>query len=253
MSERTAKYNSEEIAGIRRSCAAAASILQELVAYAKPGVNPLQIDEIARARIRDAGVEPAFLGYEHFPAVLCTSVNNIVVHGVPNEHPFRDGDLLGLDFGVVLDGWYSDVAVTIPIGRVGTETQRLLDVTREALDFGIAQAKPGNRVGDISAAIQRHVEAASFQVIRELVGHGVGRQLHEPPQIPNFGKPGTGPELTEGMVIAIEPITSLSSPHVRLAADGFSYETTDGSLAAHFEHTIVITSRGSQILTAVDT
>lgn len=239
----------EEIEGLRRSGATAAQILQEVVALTRPGVTTNELNEVARARIVAAGARSAFHGYEKFPAALCTSVNAETVHGVPSDRPLQSGDILGLDFGVVLDGWYSDLAVTVPIGAVGVDALRLIAATREALDIGIASAKVGNRVGDISAAIQQHVEEAGFEVIRELAGHGVGRTLHEPPQVPNHGKVGIGPKLVDGMVIAIEPITAFSTQHVRRVKDGFGYETDNGSLAAHFEHTVAITKNGPEILT----
>lgn len=239
----------DEIAAMRRSGALAAQILKELVTLAAPGVTTEALDDVARARIVAAKADPAFLGYDGFPATICTSVNNVAVHGAPSKQALKEGDLLGIDFGVVIDGWYSDVAVSLPIGRVSEEATYLLDVTQEALRLGIEVAVPGGRVGDISAMIQQYVESHGFQVIRELTGHGVGRKLHDEPAIPNFGKAGTGPELVEGMVIAIEPIVAVSAKHVRLGADGFGYETEDGSLAAHFEHTVAITNLGPEILT----
>lgn len=241
--------NADEIAALKRSGVLAAKILQEVVALTQPGVTTRELDRVAQERIQSHGAKSAFREYAKFPGALCCSVNAVAVHGAPNDTPLKDGDLLGLDFGVVLDGWYSDVAVTIAVGNVGPIEQKLLRVTREALGKGIAQAKVGNNVGDVSVAIQTHVESAGFEVIRELAGHGVGRTLHEPPQVPNYGKPGTGPKLISGIVIAIEPITAVSTKHARLSKDGLSYETNDGSITAHFEHTVAVTKDGPQILT----
>lgn len=241
----------QELAFVRRACQLSARILREVADKVAEGATTRELNAYAAKRIEQEGMRSAFLGEGGFPAVLCASVNSMAVHGVPTDVRLYKGDILKLDFGLIVDGWYSDVAVTVPIGKISKSAQRLLEATREALEKGIAQAAAGKRVGDISAAIQRHVEAAGFEVIRELAGHGVGRTLHEPPQVQNFGKPDTGEFLRDGMILAIEPITSLSSQHVRLAKDSFGYETTDGSLSAHFEHTVLITKKGPEILTSL--
>ena len=242
-------YGGEGIVAVRKAGFVAAQILHELTTLVEPGITTKALDDVALKRLQGEGVEPAFLGYDRFPAVLCTSVNEVAVHGVPNDAPLNDGDILKLDFGVVVDGYYSDTAVTVPVGTVATENMRLISVTEEALKVGIAQARAGNRVGDISAAIQTHVENGGFQVVRELTGHGIGKTLHEAPQVPNAGNAGEGPELRSGMMIAIEPITTFTTTHVKLGSDGFGYVTDDGRPAAHFEHTVLITEGEPDILT----
>jgi len=239
----------EEMLSLRRSCAIARNVLQAVAKKAAPGVALSELDALARRMLSEAEAVSAFEGYEHFPGVLCCSVNSLAVHGVPSAQKLQEGDIVGFDFGAVVNGWYSDTAVTVPVGRIAPEVGKLLDVAKEALRLGIAQAKAGNRVGDISYAIQQYVEKEGFQIIRDLAGHGVGRTLHESPQVPNFGELGSGPKLVEGMVLAIEPILSRSSQKVRRSADGFGYETDDGSLAAHFEHTVFVTRGEPEILT----
>lgn len=246
-------YGGEAISAMRKAGYVAAQILKELVTLVEPGITTKALDDVALKRLKGEGVEPAFLGYDGFPAVLCTSVNEVAVHGVPNDEPLRDGDLLKLDFGVVVDGYYSDTALTVPVGNVSTENLRLMQVTEQALKIGIQQARAGNRVGDISAAVQSHVEQSGFQVIRELTGHGIGKTLHEAPQIPNVGNAGSGPELKAGMLIAIEPITTFATQHVKLGPDGFGYVTDDGRYSAHYEHTIQITDDDPVILTLYNT
>jgi methionyl aminopeptidase len=189
------------------------------------------------------------MGYKGYPAAICISPNAMVVHGIPGDYEVRDGDLITIDVGVTLDGYITDSAYTFPVGEVSDEAQRLLDAGREALQAGIAQARPGNRVGDISSAVQQHVEGAGFSVVRSLVGHGVGRSYHEDPHIPNFGAPGRGPILAEGMTLAIEPMITAGRPEVFVHEDEWSISTEDGSLAAHFEHTVAITAAGPRILT----
>lgn len=238
-----------EIAAIRRSCTLAAAILHDVVGRVAVGKTTAELDRYAAERIQKAGARSAFFGEGGFPAALCCSVNHVAVHGVPGDTPLQSGDILGLDFGVIVDGWYSDLAVTVPVGTISSEAEKLLSTTREALGLGIAQARAGNRVGDISSAIQRRVERAGFQVIRELAGHGVGRSLHGPPQIANFGTRRSGQPLIAGMVIAIEPIVAVFTKHVKRSKDGQGYESDDGSLTAHFEHTVAITADGPEILT----
>jgi methionyl aminopeptidase len=215
-----------------------------------PGVTTAELDGLARERARAAGAVPAFLGYHGFPAALCISVNDEVVHGIPSEQRvLREGDVVGLDFGVVLDGWYGDSARTVPVGRVSPEAARLLEVTEGALAHAIEAARPGGRLGDLGAAVQAFVEPRGFSVVRDFVGHGIGRQLHEPPAIPNVGTAGSGPVLRAGMVLAIEPMVNAGGHEVATLDDGWTAVTHDGSLSAHFEHTIAVTEEGPEILT----
>jgi methionyl aminopeptidase len=216
---------------------------------ARPGVTTAEIDKTAERFIRSQGAEPAFKGYRGFPGSICASPNSMVVHGIPGPYRLSRGDILSIDIGVVLDGWVADAAITHPIGNVTPIAKRLLTSTRAALFDAVEQCRPGNRLGDVSHAVQARVEADGFAVIRSLVGHGIGRQMHEDPQIPNFGDPGTGPELEEGMVLAIEPMVNAGTHHVRMGADNWAVYSQDGSLAAHFEHTVAIISEGPRILT----
>jgi methionyl aminopeptidase len=217
---------------------------------AKPGVSTLEIDREVESLIRDRKAKPAFKGYRGFPATICASINEEVVHGIPAaRRRLREGDIIGLDLGAIVEGYYADAAVTLPVGEVTDEARRLLDVTRESLDLAIAQCWPGRRLGDVSAAVQQHVEAAGFGVVRAFVGHGIGRALHEDPQVPNFGEPGRGPLLRPGMVLALEPMVTMGHWEVRVLADRWTAVTADGSLAAHFEHTVAITEQGPEVLT----
>lgn len=233
------------------------AVLAELEKRVAPGVTAEELDDLAEKLIRDGGDEPAFLGYtpeganRPYPATLCVSINDEIVHGIPNESvkTLRDGDIVGLDLGLVHKGMIVDAAVTVPVGTASPETRKLLHATRNALATGILEAIPGNRVGDISSAIQEVIEREGFTVIKELGGHGVGERVHEEPFVPNFGKQGTGPELVEGMVLALEPIASVGKAAVVLAPDGYTYRTKDGSRSAHFEHTILITKDGPIIVT----
>lgn len=251
MSAKIEIKSKKDIEGMRESGRICAIILKQLVRLAQPGIAPFEINKEAEKLIKLNGVENAFRGYQKFPAVMCASVNNIAVHGVPSKVPLKEGDIIGLDFGVVIDGWYSDSAVTVGIGNISYSASRLIHVTREALSRGIAKAKVGNRIGDISNAIQFYVEKEGFSAIRELVGHGIGRTLHEPPHVPNYGVAGSGEKIVDGMVLAIEPIISVGSPNIKESKDGFGFETVDGSLVAHFEHTIAITTARTEILTKV--
>jgi methionyl aminopeptidase len=220
-----------------------------LRAKARAGVTTAELDQAAERFIRSQGAQPAFKGYRGFPGSICASPNSMVVHGIPDDYALRRGDVLSIDIGVDRDGWVADAAVTLPIGPVGEVARKLMATTRDSLYEGIEQCLAGNRLGDVSAAIQRRVEADGLSVIRSLVGHGVGRSMHEDPQIPNFGKPGTGPTLEEGMVLAIEPMVNVGGPDVRLGADNWAVYSEDGSLTAHFEHTVAITADGPRILT----
>jgi methionyl aminopeptidase len=216
---------------------------------ARPGVTTAELDDAAERFIRSQGAEPAFKGYRSFPGSICASPNSMVVHGIPGSYRLTRGDILTIDIGVILDAWVADAAITHPIGNVTPVAQRLLATTKAALFDAVDQCVAGNRLGDVSHAVQTRVESEGFGVIRSLVGHGIGRDMHEDPQIPNFGQPGTGPELEEGMVLAIEPMVNVGSHHVRMGSDNWAVYSEDGSLAAHFEHTVAITGDGPRILT----
>ncbi|MBW8059127.1 MAG: type I methionyl aminopeptidase [Solirubrobacterales bacterium] len=223
--------------------------LQILAAKARPGVTTEELNSAAQKFIRSQSAEPAFRGYRGFPGSICASPNSMVVHGIPGPYELKRGDVLSVDIGVIRDGWVADAARTFPIGPIGPEARKLLDVTRAALFAGIEQMQPGNHLGDISAAIQRTVEIEGLSIIRTLVGHGIGRNMHEDPQVPNFGEPGRGPLLEEGTVLAIEPMVNVGGPLVRTGDDGWAVYSQDGSLAAHFEFTVAIAADGPRILT----
>jgi methionyl aminopeptidase len=239
----------DEIARIRAAGLVVHDVLDELSRAALPGVTTADLDALARARTRERGATPAFLGYHGFPAALCVSVNDEIVHGIPSARALKDGDLVGIDFGVVLDGFYGDAARTVPVGRIGGEAARLLAAGERALEQAVAAARPGATTGDIGAAVQAFVEARGFSVVRDFVGHGIGRRLHEPPHVPNFGSPGTGDRLVPGMVLALEPMVNAGGPDVEHLDDGWTAVTADGSLSVHFEHTVAITENGPEILT----
>src|ERR671914_717957 len=239
----------EEIEKMAAAGRVLARCLTMLAAKARPGVTTGELDEVAERYIRSQNGEPAFKGYRGFPGSICASPNSMVVHGIPGSYKLSRGDILSIDVGVILDGWIADAAITVPVGNVTPVAQRLLTATREALFEGVEQCRPGNRLGDVSHAIQQRVEAEGFAVIRALVGHGIGRDMHEDPQIPNYGDPGTGPELEEGMVLAIEPMVNVGTHHVRMGADNWAVYSQDGSLACHFEHTVAVTGDGPRILT----
>jgi methionyl aminopeptidase len=226
-----------------------ARCLQMLAAKARPGVRTKELDLAAEKLIRSRGAEPAFKGYRGFPAAICASPNSMVVHGIPGAYELKRGDVLSIDAGVIKDGWVADAAMTLPIGPVDPGARKLLDVTRGALFAGVEQMQPGNRLGDVSAAIQRAAEIEGLSIIRTLVGHGIGREMHEDPQVPNFGTPGKGPLLEEGTVLAIEPMVNAGGPLVRVGEDGWAVYSQDGSLAAHFEFTVAVTADGPRILT----
>jgi methionyl aminopeptidase len=229
-----------------------ASVLSELMTAVVPGVTTKQLDDTAERRIREAGAVPAFKGYHGYPATICASVNEQVIHGIPNDRPLKEGDILSIDLGAKLDGFFGDSAVTVPVGRIAPEAQRLLDVTRTSLEQAIAVVRAGARVHDIGAAVQQYVEANGYSVVREFVGHGIGTSLHEEPQIPNYGTPGRGSRLAEGMVLAIEPMVNAGKAAVKVLADGWTAVTKDGSLSAHFEHTVAVTETGCRVLTLRD-
>jgi methionyl aminopeptidase len=223
--------------------------LQMLAAKARPGVSTKELDLAAERLIRSQGAEPAFKGYRGFPASICASPNSMVVHGIPGADELKRGDVLSIDVGVVKNGWVADAAMTVPIGPIDPGARKLLDVTKQALFAGVEQMQPGNRLGDVSAAIQRAVEIEGLSIIRTLVGHGIGREMHEEPQVPNFGTPGKGPLLEEGTVLAIEPMVNAGGPLVRMGDDGWAVYSDDGSLAAHFEFTVAVNADGPRILT----
>jgi methionyl aminopeptidase len=241
--------SAEEIEKLARVNALVAQVLAELMRVVEPGVSTLDLDQLAERRLREAGALPAFKGYHGYPATICASVNDQVVHGIPNTRPLKSGDIVSVDMGAKLDGYFGDSAVTVPVGTVSAEAQRLLQVTSASLDRALTAVKPGNRVQDIGAAVQQHVEAHGFSVVREFVGHGIGTALHEEPQIPNYGTPGRGARLAEGMTLAIEPMVNAGKPAVKVLSDGWTAVTKDGSLSAHFEHTVVVTAEGCRILT----
>jgi methionyl aminopeptidase len=239
------QLSARELDRVRAASQVLADILEELRAMVRPGVTTADLDAHAEARVRAEGGVPAFKGYRGFPATLCTSVNSEVIHGIPSRaRVLREGDIISIDMGVKLDGFFGDAAITVPVGRVPEPVATLLRVTREALWLGIARARVGGRVSDIGHAVQAHVEAAGFSVVREFVGHGVGPSLHTEPQVPNYGEPGRGPRLKEGMVLAIEPMVNMGGPAVKVLRDGWTAVSADGSLSAHFEHTVAITADG---------
>jgi len=238
-----------ELEKMRAASQLVAQVLDELAAMVTAGISTADLDAAAEQKVRAAGAEPAFKGYRGYPATLCASANEQVIHGIPNRTPLKAGDIISLDMGVKLAGYYGDSAITVPVGEVADDVTRLLRVTQEALDKGIAQVRVGGRVSDIGHAIQQHVEANGFSVVREFVGHGIGASLHEEPQIANYGEPGRGPRLAEGMTLAIEPMVNMGKPAVKVLADGWTAVTKDGSLSAHFEHTVAVTKNGPEILT----
>ena len=239
-----------EIDRMRRAGRVVAEILDALEAAVAPGVSTWDLDQLAEKLIRQKGARSAFKGYRGYPASLCTSVNHEVVHGIPSRtRKLAEGDLLKLDFGVVVEGFFGDAARTVPVGSVSEEARRLSEATRASLEAAIATIRPGNRVGDIGHAVQSHVEPLGFSVVRDFVGHGIGRKLHEAPQIPNYGRPGTLESLRPGMVLAVEPMVNAGGAGVDVLDDGWTAVTLDGRLSAHWEHTIVVTEDGHEVLT----
>jgi len=243
-----------ELEVLRRSNRLVAETLRELGARLRPGVITLELDRFAEAYLRERGARPAFKGYRNYPFTICASVNAAVVHGFPSSRALQEGDILSLDMGAVVDGYYGDAAVTLPVGCVAPEAERLLTVTRQCLERAILAVEPGGHLTDISRAIQSHAEANGFSVVRIFVGHGIGRELHEAPQIPNFVEAGQGrgPVLKPGMVLAIEPMVNAGGSEVRVLDDQWTAVTADGSLSAHFEHTVAVTDHGAEVLTALD-
>ena len=238
----------DEIAVMAKASRVVAEALAVVKNAVKPGITTDELDRLAEAEIRARGAIPAFKGYRNYPKTLCASVNEQVVHGIPSKRALKEGDIIGLDLGAIVGGFYGDSAVTVPVGRIEDKTATLVRVTEESLALGIEQATVGNRLSDISHAVQRHVEAAGFSVVTEFVGHGIGRQLHEEPQVPNYGRPGQGPRLQAGMVLAIEPMVNMGGSAVRVLEDRWTAVTVDGSLSAHFEHTIAIQPSGPAVV-----
>jgi methionyl aminopeptidase len=242
-----------ELEQMREAGRLVGEVLTELAAAVAPGVSTADLDELAEKRIRQAGATPAFKGYHGYPATICASINDEVIHGIPSgRRVLNEGDIISIDVGASLDGYFGDSALTLPVGKISEPAAALLRVTEEALYKAIDEAKPGNRVSDIGHAVQKHVEAYGFSVVREFVGHGIGQRMHEEPQIPNYGEPGHGPRLAEGMVLAIEPMVNAGTAAVKVLADGWTAVTRDKSLSAHFEHTVAVTAGEPWILTARD-
>jgi methionyl aminopeptidase len=240
-----------ELGLMERAGSLLAQVVEELKEACREGVRTEELDRLADRRIRAGGARPGFLGYQGFPKSICVSINEEAVHGIPGRRRIKDGDLVSLDLGLVLDGFWADMGCTVMVGRVKPEAQRLVEVTHGCLDVAIEHAQPGHRLGDISAAVQEHAESAGFSVIRQFVGHGIGRNMHEDPQVPNFGASGTGPLLKPGMVLAIEPMVNQGGAEVLVKPDGWTVVTQDGSLSAYFEHTVAITKDGPRVMTLV--
>jgi len=245
-------YSEEEISTIRKSNQIVAKILAELGKMITPGVQTKELDEYAELRVKEMNAFPAFKGYRGYPASLCTSINEEIVHGIPSSRRLRNGDIISLDFGVLYEGYYGDAAVTYPVGEVTPKAKKLIKAAEETFYKGMKQMKPGKRISDISFAIQSHVESQGFSVIRAFVGHGIGLSLHEEPQVPNFGSPGRGPKIKSGMVLAVEPMIAMGNWDVEVLDDNWTAITRDRSLSAHYEHTVAITEKGPEILSLSD-
>lgn len=241
----------QEIEKMRRAGKVVREVLELVRNHVKPGATTLDLERVAEARIKELGATAAFKGYHGFPCVLCTSINNEVVHGIPSKKRIlKEGDIVSVDCGAIVDGYYGDAAITVPVGeKISPDTARLLAATEKSLYAGISVVKPGATLGDIGAAVQKVVEAEGFSVVRDFVGHGIGSHMHEDPQVPNFGEAGSGMRLRAGMVIAIEPMVNAGRPDVQVLSDGWTAVTQDGSLSAHFEHTVAVTAEGAEILT----
>jgi methionyl aminopeptidase len=239
----------EQIALMRRAGKVVAEMHEECVRAAKPGVTTAQIDEVARDVIERRGARSNFLGYHGFPAVICTSPNDVIVHGIPGGYVLREGDILSIDCGAIIEGWHADAALTTPIGEIDDESRRLIDVTRHSLELAIDEVVAGNRLSDVGAAVENVAEAAGFSIVREYVGHGIGTAMHEDPQVPNYGPPGRGLKLKEGLVLAIEPMVNAGGARTRTLDDGWTVVTADGRRSAHFEHTVAVGEDGPEVLT----
>jgi len=241
--------SASELVRMRTANALVADVLGALEVMVLPGVTTLDLDAVAESLVREGGAEPAFKGYRGFPATVCASVNEEVVHGIPSKRPLKAGDIVSLDVGVLLDGFYGDSALTVPVGEISVAAAKLLSVTKQSLERAISAVRAGARISDLGHAVQNYVETNGYSVVREFVGHGIGTKLHEEPQIPNYGQPGQGPRLAEGMVLAIEPMVNIGSATVKILKDGWTAVTSDGNLSAHFEHTVAVTAEGAEVLT----
>jgi len=242
--------STREIGLMRRAGHILADVMDRLRATVRPGISTLEIDREVETFLAQQGAKPAFKGYRGFPATVCVSIDEEVVHGIPSDaRRIEEGDIVGLDLGCIVEGYYADCAFTLAVGEIPANVQKLLDVTRESLDLAIKECWPGRRLSDVSHAVQSHVEAHGLSVVRAFVGHGIGRALHEEPQVPNFGDPGRGPQLCPGMVLALEPMVTMGSWEVKILDDGWTAVTKDGSLAAHFEHTVAVTEEEPEVLT----
>ena len=246
------RKSAEEIDRMRKAGRLVGHTLSTLVEAVRPGVTLLELDAKAERVIRDGGGIPSFLGYHGFPATLCLSPNDWIVHGIPNGYVLQDGDILSIDCGAIVDGWHGDAAVTVPVGRVDDAARRLIETTERAMWAGIAQVRAGNRLSDIGHAVEKVAAAPGYGVVREYVGHGIGTRMHEEPQVPNYGRPGRGLRLEVGLALAIEPMVNEGSPSSRVLDDGWTVVTADGSRSAHFEHTVAITPQGPEVLTLLD-
>jgi methionyl aminopeptidase len=241
----------EEVAKMRRAGRIVAEMLEECERAAKPGVTTHDLDKVARDVLEQRGARSNFLNYHGFPAVICTSPNNIIVHGIPGSYRLEEGDILSVDCGAIVEGYHADAARTFPVGEIDAETQRLIDATQESLNAGIQHVREGSRLSDIGHAVQTVAEGSGFSVVREYVGHGIGTALHEEPKVPNYGRPGRGIKLRTGMVLAVEPMVNAGRPETTLYDDGWTVATADGSLSAHFEHTVAVTDNGPEVLTVL--
>ena len=252
MSKKVVLKKPDEINAIRKSSLLVGKTLAEIAKIVEPGVTTLQLDKVAESFIRDHGAYPGFLGYHDFPNSICASVNQAVVHGIPNAQPLKEGDIVSIDIGVLWEGFWGDSAFTFAVGQISDDLQKLLDATRMCLELGVEQAAIGKRIGDIGYAVQNYAETNGYGVVRELVGHGVGIQLHEAPEVPNYGRRGQGLVMTEGLVIAIEPMINLGTKNVRQLKDGWTIETQDGKPSAHFEHTVAVGKGGAEKLSSFE-
>jgi methionyl aminopeptidase len=241
----------KEIDKMRAAGQLVGRVLQELRAMVEPGVTTLEVDRVAEKMIRDAGALPTFKGYNGFPFSICASVNEQVVHGFPSQYQLQEGDIFSIDVGATLEGFVGDTATTVAVGKVGEDRLRLMRITEECLELAIEQCRAGNHLGDIGFAVQSHAEAQGYSIVRDYVGHGIGRRMHEDPQIPNYGKPGKGPKIKKGYVFALEPMVNMGSLHTKTLKDGWTVVTVDGQPSAHFEHTVAITEEGPEVLTRV--
>ena len=246
------RKSTDEVAKMRRAGRVVAEMLERCSEAARPGTTTADLDQVARQVLDRRGARSNFLNYHGYPAVICTSPNNVIVHGIPGDYRLKEGDIVSIDCGAIIEGYHADAAVTVPVGKVSDEAQRLVDVTRRSLEAGIKKVRDGGRLFDIGAAVQDVAEGAGFSVVREYVGHGIGTALHEEPKVPNYGQPGRGIKLKVGHVLAVEPMVNAGGPETAMYDDGWTVVTADGSLSAHFEHTIAVTDDGPEVLTVLD-